>query len=247
MKVLKFILAAIVETALIIGSLYLFGEESIVFCIAFIFLLLVIPLMSYYVITEKKPKWIIIILVLLLPLCYLVNMGVTSIQEKNYDKQMDVLINDNQAKAQEMTDSLKTLLEKGDEEGLRKIYTEESVDYLMDQIDLKKIKFITFGEDLELEPYDTESWGAYGTGKFECNDNIYYIEYSISGTTEDANYSDITIIPWDLFEKASALTEESDTEEINAIYDEVDEKQIYLESIYDSENQSIDDLMDIEY
>lgn len=245
--VLKIILAALIETVLIMGSLLIFDEESITFCAIFIFLILFVSLMGYYIIKEKKPIWILVILIALLPLSYLGNIGITKIQENNYNKQMSTLVNDNQAKAQEMTDSLKTLLENGDVKGLKEIYTEESINTLLDKIDIKKIKLSKFGEDLEIEPYDTESWGGYGTGSFTYDGTKYYIEYSLTGTTEEANYSDITIFPYDLYKKASALTDESDEEEVNVIYDEIDEKQIYVESIYNSENSDLESMMDLEY
>ena len=245
MKILKLIIAALIDTGLIWGSIYLFPEESMFYLILLTFLILVVSLLGYYIIKEKKPIWILIIL--LLPLSYLGNMGITKIQEKNYNKQMDVLAEQNKVKAQEMTDSLKTLLENNDVKGLKEIYTEESINNLTDKINLKNIKLEKFGEDLEVEPYDTESWGAYGTGNFTYEDTKYYIEYSITGTSEEANYSDITIVPYDLYEKASNITEESDADETNAIYEEIDEKQIYVESIYNTENADLDALTDLEY
>ena len=244
MKVLKMAIAAIIETALIILSLYLFDEESIAFCAVLIFLLLFIPLMGYHIITEKKPIWILIVLILLLPITYFANMGIMHIQDKNYDKQMNALAEDSRIKAQEMTDSLKTLLESGDVKSLKDIYTEESVDILSNNIDVKNIKLESFGEDLEVEPYDTESWGAYGTGSFKQDGTKYYIEYSITGTKTDANYLDVTILPYELYEKASKLTDESDADTANEIYEEIDNTQIYLESNYSIENQDIDSLMD---
>lgn len=247
MKILKLIIAALIDTGLIWGSIYLFPEESMFYLILLTFLILVVSLLGYYIIKEKKPIWILIILILLLPLSYLGNMGITKIQEKNYNKQMDVLAEQNKVKAQEMTDSLKTLLENNDVKGLKEIYTEESINNLTDKINLKNIKLEKFGEDLEVEPYDTESWGAYGTGNFTYEGTKYYIEYSITGTSEEANYSDITIVPYDLYEKASNITEESDVDETNAIYEEIDEKQIYVESIYNTENADLDASMDLEY
>ena len=116
MKILKLIIAALIDTGLIWGSIYLFPEESMFYLILLTFLILVVSLLGYYIIKEKKPIWILIILILLLPLSYLGNMGITKIQEKNYNKQMDVLAEQNKVKAQEMTDSLKTLLEKKNKE-----------------------------------------------------------------------------------------------------------------------------------
>lgn len=246
MKVLKMAVAAIIETALIIGALFLFDEESIAFCAVLIFLLLFIPLMGYYIIKEKKPIWILIVLILLLPLTYFANMGIVHIQDKNYEKQMNTLADNSKVKAQEMTDSLKTLLESGDVKGLKEIFDEETIDELSNKIDVKNIKLENFGEDLEVEPYDSESWGAYGTGSFKQDGTKYYIEYSITGTKKDANYLDVTIIPYDLYEKASAITDESSAEEADKIYAEVEDAQVYIESKYSIENQGIDSLMDLE-
>ena len=246
MEILKRIIAAIVETALIFGSLFLFNEQSTVFCILFVFLLIFVPLMGYYLIKEKKPIWMLIVLILLLPISYLGNLGITHLQDAQYDKEMNALVEDNQAKAQEMTINLKTLLENNDIDGLKSIYTEDSIKSLTDNFDIKKIKINKFGEDLELEPYDTESWGAFGTGDFTYEGKKYYIEYSITGTKEDANYSEITIVPYELYEKSTKITDDSDTEEVNKLYEELDEAQIYLESIYDSENQDIESYIDFD-
>lgn len=245
-KILAYILAAIIETALIIGSLYIFDEASIVFCIIFIFLLLVIPLLGYYIIKEKKPIWILIILIALLPLSYLGNMGITKIQEKNYNTEIESLMKDNKPKVKEMADSLKTLLENDDEKGLKEIFTEDSINKLTDKLELKNIKFDTFGEDADIEAYDNTTWEGFGTGSFTCNDEKYYIDYSVTGTPDSANYLSVTILPWDLYEKASKLTEESDEDEVNALYKKLDENQIYLESIYSTENSDLNSTIDFE-
>jgi len=173
-------------------------------------------------------------------------MGITKIQEKNYNTEIESLMKDNKPKVKEMADSLKTLLENGDEKGLKEIFTEDSINKLTDKLELKNIKFDTFGEDADIEAYDNTTWEGFGTGSFTCNDEKYYIDYSVTGTPDSANYLSVTILPWDLYEKASKLTEESDEDEVNALYKKLDENQIYLESIYSTENSDLNSTIDFE-